>query len=67
MSAKIKVLKTNGISGLIIHELGKNGVTEICDFSVDAEQNYVVAYGIYIDKKLKHRYENGTFEIEYQS
>jgi hypothetical protein len=64
---KIKKLKTNGISGLHTYTVGKNGVTEICDFSVDAEQNYVVAYGVYVDEKLKHRYENGTFEIEYQS
>lgn len=64
---KIKVLKTNGISGLKVHTLGEDGVTEIVDFSVDAEQNYVCSYVVYVDKKQKYRYDNGQFEIEYES
>ena len=67
MSAVIKVLKTNGISGLKIHEVGKDGVTEIRDNGVDAEQNFVVAYIVYVNKKLKYAYENGAFEVEYES
>ena len=38
MNAKIKVLKTNGISGLKIHEVGKDRVTEIRDDSIDAQR-----------------------------
>lgn len=67
MGAKIKVLKTNGISGLKIHEIGKNGVTEIVDSGVDTEQNFVVSYTIYVNKKRKYCYENGAYEVEYES
>ena len=67
MSAKIKVLKTNGISGLKIYEVGKNGVTEIQENSIDAPQNFVLQYLIYVDGKMKYAYENGAYEIEYES
>ncbi len=66
MSTKIKVLKTNGVSGLKIHEVGENGVTEIKDNCIDAEQNFVLQYLIYVDGKMKYSYENGVFEIEYE-
>lgn len=65
MSVKIKVLKTNGVSGLKIHEVGKCGVTKISDNCVDAEQNFVLQYLIYVDGEMKYSYENGVFEIEY--
>lgn len=66
MSVKIKVLKTNGISGLKVHKVGENGVTEIQDNSVDTPENYVLMYIIYVDGKKKYSYENGVFEIEYE-
>lgn len=66
MSAKIKSLKTNGVSGLKIHEVGQNGVTSIQDNSIDADQNFVSQYLIYVDGKMKYSYENGVFEIEYE-
>jgi hypothetical protein len=66
MSAKIKVLKTNGISGLKIHEVGKNGVTEIKDNSIDAPENFVLQYLVYVNGKMKYSFENGAFEIEYE-
>lgn len=66
MNAKIKVLKTNGISGLKIHEVGKDGVTEIRDNSIDAPENFVLQYLIYVDSKIKYSYKNGAFEVEYE-
>jgi hypothetical protein len=63
----IKTLKTNGISGLKVHTIGENGVTKIIDNSIDAPENYVLRYEIFIADKLTLSYENGTFEIEYES
>jgi len=63
--SKIKKLTTNGVSGIKIHEVGKDNVTDISDFGIDAEQNYVCAYGVDVNGKLKHRYENGVYEVEY--
>lgn len=62
---KIKVLKTNGISGLKVHEVGVDGVTEINDNCVDAEQNYISQYTVWVDNKMKYSYEMGSYEIEY--
>lgn len=73
METKIKILKTNGISGLKIHEVGKEGVTEIRDNSMDTRDdsmdtpnNFVLQYLIYVDGKLKYSYGNGVYEIEYE-
>ncbi len=65
MTTKIKVLKTNGVNGLVIHEIGKNGVTEIRDNSIDAPQNFTLQYLVYVNKQLKYSYENGVYEVEY--
>ena len=65
MTTKIKVLKTNGVDGLKIHEVGKDGVTTINDDSVDSEQNFVPGYIVYVDKQLKYVYTNGTYEVEF--
>jgi hypothetical protein len=65
MTDKIKVLKTNGVNGLVIHKIGEDGVTEIVDNSIDTEQNTVIQYWVYIDGKLKYTYSNGIYEIEF--
>jgi hypothetical protein len=63
----IKTLKTNGINGLKVHTIGENGVTKIRDNSIDAPENYILRYEIFIADKLTLSYENGVFEIEYES
>lgn len=67
MATKIKVLKTNGVNGLTVHEVGVNGVTEIRDTGIESEQNTVICFTIYVDGKMKYEYINGVYEIEYES
>mgnify|MGYP003648630307 CR=1 FL=1 len=62
----IKTLKTNGISGLKVHTAGEQGVTKIVDNSIDAPENYVLRYEIYVNDKNTLSYENGAYEIEYE-
>ena len=59
MTTGIKVLRTNGIDGLKIHEVGKDGVTKIVDNSAD------MGYLIYVNEQLKYAYTNGVYEAEY--
>ena len=46
-----------------IFVIGKNGVTKIEDHSVDAEQNYLAKYIVYIDGIMKYAFENCAFAI----
>ena len=62
----IKTLKTNGISGLKVHTVGDDGVTKIIDNSIEAEQNTILQYEVYVDGKNKYDYINGVYEIEYE-
>lgn len=62
---KIKILKTNGISGLKVHEVGKEGVTKIVDESIETDTSYILRYEVEVNGKAKFMYENGAFEIEY--
>ena len=65
MTTGIKVLKTNGIDGLKIHEVGKNRVTKITDDYIATDQNFMVGYSIYINEQLRYSYTNGVYEAEY--
>ena len=59
MTTKIKVLKVNGVDGLKIHEIKKDGVTKIVDNSAD------MGYLIYVNGQLRYSYTNGVYEAEY--
>ncbi len=62
---KIKILKTNGVSGLKVHEVGRDGVTKIVDKSLQFEDSIILTYHVFVNEELKFAYENGVYEVEY--
>ena len=63
---EIKMLTVINKDYEYVHTVGEQGVTQIQDNCIDAEQNYVPQYNVYVDGKMKYTYVNGVFEIEYK-